>query len=82
MASSSSSQAQPMQIESGESYHIKARIMKVRENELFVQAKNPVDFISLKHHGVDLTSYLLHQDLDNYFCMLNGPIYENLIKYV
>jgi len=81
MASSSSSQAIPMQVDSGESYHTKPRTMEVREDELFVQVESPVDFASLIHHKVDLSNYLLHQDLDIYSRMLNGPTYENLVKY-
>ena len=28
-----------------------------------------------------MTSYLKYQDLNGYFNMLNGPTYEDLIKY-
>jgi len=70
-----------MQIDSGESYRIKPRTMKIREDELIVQVESPVDFSSLTHHKVDLSSYLLHQDLKTYFLMLNGPTYEELVKY-
>jgi hypothetical protein len=55
--------------------------MKITEDELVVQVENPVDFVSLKHHNVDLSNYLLYQQLDGYFGMLNGPTYENLVKY-
>lgn len=55
--------------------------MKLEEDDLFVQVENPVDFISLKVYGVDLSDYLLVQDLDGYFGMLNGPTYEYLVKY-
>jgi len=72
MAGTSYSQPLPMQ---------KPRTMEVREDELIVQVESPVDFASLTHHGVDLSNYLLHQDLDIYFCMLNGPTYEDLVKY-
>jgi len=81
MASSSSSQAPPMQIDYGDSYKIKPRTMDIREDELIVQVEDPIDFISLKHHTVDLSNYLLHQGLDDYFGMLNGPTYKNLVKY-
>jgi len=81
MASSSSSQALPMQIDSGESYQIKGRTRKITEDELDVQVENPIDFESLKHHKVDLSNYILYQQLDGYFGMLNGPTYEELVKY-
>lgn len=82
MASTSSSQATSMQIDSGESYQIEGRTMKITEDELVVQVENPVDFDSLNHHKVDLSNYLLYQQLDGYFGMLNGPTYENLVKYL
>jgi hypothetical protein len=81
MASSSSSQGTSMQIASGDTYQIKGRTMKLEEDDLFVQMENPVDFKSLKHHGVDLSSYLLYQDLEGYFGILNGPTYEYLVQY-
>jgi hypothetical protein len=56
--------------------------MKVEEDELTVQVENRVDFISLTHHKCDLTSYLKHQHMNGYFNMLNGPTYENLVKYL
>jgi hypothetical protein len=59
MAESSSNQVVSMQIETSESYSIKPRTMKVREEELVVQVESPVDFASLVHHGVDVSSYLL-----------------------
>lgn len=55
--------------------------MKITEDELVVQVENPVDFDSLKHHKVYPSNYLLCQQLDGYFGMLNGPTYENLVKY-
>jgi len=81
MATSSSSQATSMQLDSGEMYQIKGRTMKVEEDALTVQVENPVDFISLTHHKCDLTSYLKYQDLNGYFNMMNGPTYENLVRY-
>ena len=81
MASSSSKQGVPMQIDSGESYVIRPKTMKISEDELVVQVESPVDFASLSHHGVDVSSYLLCQGLDYYFRMLNGPTYEELVKY-
>jgi len=55
--------------------------MKIREDDLVVQVESPVDFQSLKHHLVDLSNYLLYQDLDSYFGVLNGPTFEELVKY-
>jgi len=55
--------------------------MKIDEGELTVQVENPVDFVSLTHHDCDLRSYLRYQDLGGYFTMLDGPTYENLVKY-
>jgi len=55
--------------------------MKIIEHDLVVQVENPIDFISLTHHQVHLTSYPKYKDLDGYFTMLNGPTYENLVKY-
>jgi hypothetical protein len=81
MAESSSSQAFPVQIETVESYVIKPKTMEIREDELIVQAESPVDFASLLHHGVDVSSYLLRQNLDIYFRVLNGPTYDDLVKY-
>ena len=81
MEPSSYSQALPMQTDSCESYQFKERTLKIIEDELVFQVENPVDFESLKHHKVDLSNYLLHQQLDGYFGMLNGPAFEELVKY-
>jgi len=70
-----------MQIDTGESYHIKVRSMSLEEWELTVQVENLVDFKSLAHHGCELRNYYQTQDLDDYFFMLNGPSYENLVKH-
>jgi len=81
MESSSSSQGVSMQIDYGESYIFRPKTMKTDEENLVVQVETPVDLISLKHHGVDVSSYLLHQGLNYYFGMLNGPTYEALVKH-
>ena len=70
-----------MQLNSSEAYQIKGRTMKLEEDDLFIQVKNPVDFESLNHNGIDLSNYLLYQDLNGYFRMLNDPTYEYLVKY-
>jgi len=81
MATSSSNQGTSMQVATGEAYQIKGRTMKLEGWELTVQVESPVDFLSLAHNGYELRNFFHAQDLDNYFCMLSGPTYENLIKY-
>jgi len=55
--------------------------MKLEEWQLTVQVEKPVDFVSLAQHDCGLSSYLRYQDLSSYFSMLDGPSYENLVKY-
>jgi len=55
--------------------------MKLEEGQLTVQVENPVDFVSLNRHECDLSSYFRYQDLSGYFIMLDGPTYENLVRY-
>jgi hypothetical protein len=62
-------------------YEIKGRTMSLEEWELNVQVENPVDFTSLAHHGCNIRKYYEAQDLINYFDMLNGPTYMNLIRH-
>ena len=82
MAYSSSTQGTSMQLNTGESLQIKGRSMKLEEWQLTVQVENLVDFVSLARHDCDLSSYLRYQDLLGYFSMLDGPSYENLVKYL
>ena len=70
-----------MQVATGDSYQIRGRTMSLEEWELNVQVENPVDFISLAHHGCELGNYYQAQDLDDYFFMLNGPSNLNLVKH-
>ena len=70
-----------MQVATGESYRIKGRTMKLKGWELTVQVESPVDFLSLVHHGCELRNYFRSQLLDDYFCILSGPTYVNIIKY-
>jgi len=56
--------------------------MTFEEWELTVQVERPVDFASLLHHGCDIMEYYESQDFGHYFSMLNGPTYENLVKYL
>jgi len=55
--------------------------MKLKEGQLTVQVENLVDFASLTRHECDLSSFLRYQDLSGYFTMLDGPTYENLVRY-
>jgi len=65
----------------GESYEINGRTMKLEEGELIVQVENPLYFVSLTHHKCDITDFLRRQELNGYFTMLDGPSYENLVRY-
>jgi len=62
-------------------YEIRGRTMSLEEWDLNVPVENPVDFISLAHHGYDIKKYYEAQDLINYFDMLNGPTYMNLVRH-
>ena len=55
--------------------------MSLEEWELNVQVENPVDLLSLAHHGCDLRSIYQAQDLMEYFSMLNGPTYLSLVRH-
>ena len=70
-----------MQVATSEVYQIKARTMKLEGWQLTVQVESLVDFLSLAHHGCKLRDYFNAQGLNDYFCILSGPTYENLIKY-
>ena len=45
--------------------------MSLEEWELNVQVENPVDLLSLAHHGCDLRGIYQAHDLMDYFGMLN-----------
>jgi hypothetical protein len=62
-------------------YEIRGRTMSLEEWELNVQTENPVDFISLVYHGCDIRSYYEAQGLMDYFTMLNGQTYKNLVRH-
>jgi len=79
MASSSSVPESSMQ--EAPTYEIRGRTMSLEEWELNVQVESPVDFISLVHHGCELKGFYHAQDLDDYFGMLNGPTYMNLVRH-
>jgi len=55
--------------------------MKLEEWDLKIQIENPVDFISLAHHGCDIRSYYEAQGLMEYFNMLNGLTYQTLVRH-
>jgi len=55
--------------------------MKLEEWDIKIQTENPVDFISLAHHGCDIRSYYEAQGLMEYFKMLNGPTYQTLVRH-
>jgi len=63
-------------------YEIKGRTMSLEECDLNVQVEQPVDFISLAQHGCDIRSYYEAQGLMDYFNMLNGPTYKNLVRHL
>jgi len=86
MASSSSIQESNMQeavpsTQEAPAYEIRGRTMSLEEWKLNVQVESPVDFISLAHHGCELRDIYHAQDLDDYFGMLNGPTYMNLVRH-
>jgi len=55
--------------------------MSVEEWEMIVQVENPVDLLSLAHHGCDLRGIYQAQDLLDYIGMLNGPTYLTLVRH-
>jgi len=55
--------------------------MTLEEWELIVQVENPVDFLSLAHHGCDLRGIYQAQGLMDYFGMLLGPTYLTLVRH-
>jgi len=79
MASSSSIPETSMQ--EAPVYEIRGRTISLEEWELNVQVESLVDLISLAHHGCELRGYYHAQDLDDYFGMLNGPTYMNLVRH-
>jgi hypothetical protein len=62
-------------------YEIRRRTMSLEEWELNVQTENLVDFISLAYHRCELRRYYEAQGLMDYFNMLNGPTYKNLVRH-
>jgi hypothetical protein len=64
--------------ESGSVY--KEKTMDIPWKSLIVQIESPVDFASLKKYKVDMEGLVDTQKLSEYFKMLNGPTYVNLVK--
>jgi len=61
-------------------YSLKPLTTTVPIDLLEVQSESPVDFGSLKRNKVDLDAYFNAQKMFEYFDMLNGPTYVNLVK--
>ena len=81
MASSSYMQETVPSNQEASAYEIRGRTMSLEEWELNVQVENPMDFISLAHHGCELRDVYQAQDLEDYFRMLNGPTYISLVRH-
>jgi len=62
-------------------YEIRGRTMSLEEWDLNGQVENLVDFVSLTHHGCEIKKYYEAQNIINYFDMLNGPTYMNLVRH-
>jgi len=69
-----------MQLATGSSYVINPKTMTIPFDSLDVQIESPVDFTSLKRNGMNLEALISAHKLFDYFCMLNGPTYVNLVK--
>jgi len=79
MASSSARQEIVPSNHEASTYEIRGRIMSLEEWELNVKVENPMNLISLTHHGCDLRGIYQAHDLMDYFGMLNGPTYLTLV---
>jgi len=69
-----------MQHTTRSNYSIKPLTMSIPIDSLDVQIESPVDFASLKRNGVDMEALIFAQKMFDYFHMLNGPTYVNLVK--
>jgi len=81
MASSSARQETGSSNQKAPVYEIRERTMSLEEWKLVVQVENPIDFLSLAHHGCDLRGIYQAQGLMDYFGMLNGPTYLTLVRH-
>jgi hypothetical protein len=83
MASSSSKVSESSsskQGASGSGSVYKEKTMDIPWKSLIVQIESPVDFTSLKKYKVNMEGLIETQKLSEYFKMLNGPTYVNLVK--
>ena len=78
MATSTSGSS--MQLTSGSNYSIKPLTMSIPTDSLEVQIESLVDFASLKLNDVDMEALISAQKMFDYFHLLNGPTYVNLVK--
>ena len=78
MATSTSGSS--MQQGTGSIYSIKPVTLSIPIDSLDVQIESPVDFASLERNGVDMTALISAQKMFEYFQMLNGPTYVNLVR--
>jgi len=69
-----------MQQSTRSDYSLKPLTMTIPIDSLEVQSESPVDFGSLKRNFVDLDALFNAQKMFEYFDMLNGPTYVNLVK--
>ena len=69
-----------MQHATKSNYSIKPLTMSIQIDSLDVQIESPVDFGSLKRNGVDMEALISAQKMSEYFQMINGPTYVNLVK--
>ena len=69
-----------MQINTDSGYLLKPKSMAIPLESFDVQIESPVNFASLKRNGMDLEALITVQEMFPYFEMLNGPIYEKLVK--
>ena len=81
MASSSARQEIVSSNQEASAYKIRGRTLSLEEWELNVQVENPVDLLSLAHHGCVLRGIYQAQNLMDYFDMLNGPTYLTLVRH-
>jgi len=69
-----------MQIDTGKSYAVKPRTEIVQKEDLDVPVESPMDFVALARYEVNISSYMIAQQLVGYFGILNGPTFEELVK--
>lgn len=50
------------------------------ENQLAIIIEGQIDFEDIMARGLDLQSIVFHNGWDNFFDMIYGPCYPNLVK--